>query len=78
MADRYSMIVIDGARELGVFRDAENPTERVDISDSTIQVNSGLYLKDGLHPNKLGQMVFARTISSCIKRFYIDIEMFNN
>lgn len=57
MAERYSIVVIDGATELGVVRDFEKKNAL------------GLLLKDGLHPNDAGQKMFARMVSRYIKQY---------
>lgn len=59
MAERYSIVVIDGATELGVVRDFEKKSAL------------GLLLKDGLHPNDVGQRLFARMVARYIKQFVL-------
>lgn len=63
MAQRYSMIVVDGAAEMGIVRDFE------------VGSSFGTFLKDGLHPNKEGQQLFARLVVNAIKNNYIDMSL---
>ena len=63
MAQRYSMIVVDGATEMGVVRDFE------------VGSSFGAFLKDGLHPNKDGQKLFARLVINAIKNNWVDMSM---
>lgn len=57
MAERYSIQVIDGAAESGIVRDFE------------VSGGVGTYLKDGLHPNDMGQLMYARMIARYIRQF---------
>lgn len=63
MAQRYSMIVVDGAAEMGIVRDFE------------VGSSFGAFLKDGLHPNKEGQKLFARLAVNAIKNNYVDMAL---
>ena len=63
MAQRYSMIVVDGAAEMGIVRDFE------------VGSSFGAFLKDGLHPNKEGQKLFARLAVNAIKNNYVDMSL---
>lgn len=65
MAERYSIIVVDGAAEIGIIRDLEK--------DDALGVN----LKDGLHPNDKGQNLYARMIINAIKNNWIDGKLMN-
>lgn len=56
MAERYSMLVIDGAAELGIIRDFE------------VAGGVGTYLKDGLHPNDKGQQMYTRMVARYIRQ----------
>lgn len=65
MAERYSIIVVDGAAQSGIIRDLE-------------KVNAvGANLKDGLHPNDKGQNLYTRMIVSAIKNNFIDSNLMN-
>ncbi len=59
MASRYGCVVIDSTTTSGITRDFNNWD------------TFGVYLKDGLHPNELGQNMLARTIISALLRNYI-------
>lgn len=59
MAKRYGCIIIDSTADSGITRDFNN------------WGTFGVYLKDGLHPNELGQNMLARTIISALLRNYI-------
>ena len=61
MANRYSMKVIDGYSELGIVRDLE------------VCNGLGENLKDGLHPNEKGQLLFTRMIVNAIKNNWFDL-----
>lgn len=63
LAHRYSIHVIDGARDMGIVREL--------CSDVDI------YLKDGLHPNDKGQNLYTRLILSAIKKEWIDMSVLN-
>lgn len=65
MAERYSIIVIDGATEMGIIRDLEK-------NDAL-----GANLKDGLHPNDKGQNLFARLIINAIKNNWLKLSLMN-
>lgn len=65
MAKRYGFRIIDGSSEIGVVRDFE------------INNNVGVLLKDGLHPNDLGQNLFAKRILAEIKNYYVDNNKLN-
>ena len=77
MAERYGAVIIDGYSEMGIIRDTETTNNNVDLGDTTITINSGIYLKDGLHPNDKGQNLFARLIISYIKRYYVSFDGMN-
>lgn len=65
MAERYSVIVVDGAAQSGIIRDLE-------------KVNAvGANLKDGLHPNDKGQNLYTRMIISAIKNNFVDSSLMN-
>lgn len=63
IAERYSIHIIDGARDMGIVRDFAS--------------NVDIYLKDGLHPNDKGQNLYARLVLSAIRKEYIDLSLFN-
>lgn len=63
LAHRYSIHVIDGARDMGIVRDF---CADVDI-----------YLKDGLHPNDKGQNLYTRLVLSAIRKEYINLAALN-
>ncbi len=65
MANRYGIIVIDGAYESGIVRDLEAWN------------GLGTMLKDGLHPNEKGQNLFARMILTAIRRYYLPFDGMN-
>ena len=65
MAERYSIIVVDGASQSGIIRDLEK--------DDAVGAN----LKDGLHPNDKGQNLYTRMIVSAIKNNFIDSSLMN-
>lgn len=65
MAERYSIIVVDGAAEIGIIRDLEK--------DDAVGAN----LKDGLHPNDKGQNLYARMVINAIKNNWIDGKLMN-
>lgn len=58
-SEEYGVIIIDGTFESGIIR------------DGNIQSNLGTTLKDGLHPNEVGQNLIARLIVSRIRATYI-------
>lgn len=59
MADRYGACIIDATATSGITRDFNTWN------------NLGVYLKDGLHPNELGQNMLARDIIAHIKTHYM-------
>ena len=61
----YSIPVIDGAFEMGITRDLE------------VYSGIGKLLKDGLHPNEIGQNVYARFVISNILSRYIEYNGMN-
>ena len=61
MAEYHSIRTIDASKEFGILCDFEK-------SGSV-----GTYLKDGLHPNDLGQNMYARAIMSFINTYYVDM-----
>ena len=63
IAQRYSIHIIDGARDMGIARDF---CADVDI-----------YLKDGLHPNDKGQNLYTRLVLAAIREEYINLEALN-
>ena len=63
MAERYGMIIIDGAKTMGIVRDFETSS------------GLGYYLKDGLHPNDRGQRLFVRRIVNAIKSNMIQLDI---
>ena len=65
MADRYSMITIDGAGQCGIIRDLEKNNAL------------GENLKDGLHPNDKGQNLYTRMVVGAIKSHYVNMGMMN-
>ena len=65
MAERHSMVVIDGAFSSGI------------IIDNETQDGLGDCLKDGLHPNDKGQNLMARMILNAIKNNWIDQRLMN-
>lgn len=65
MAERYSMIVIDLASEMGVVQDFEKKNA------------AGVLLKDGLHYNSIAQSLAARLIAARIKANYINMRYAN-
>lgn len=62
IAKRYSIKVIDGYSELGILRDLE------------VKSGLGANLKDGLHPNDMGQKLYTRMIVSAIKNNWINFK----
>jgi hypothetical protein len=64
MAERYSMVVVDGAAMAGIVRDFEAPKNSSGYSP-------GVYLSDGLHPNDRGQLLMTKMILNAIKNNYI-------
>lgn len=60
MANRMSSIVIDGAKEIGIVPEG-----------NTVNEPNGTTLIDGLHPNRIGQMMMYRTIAKSIESHYI-------
>ena len=60
MANRMSSIVIDGAKEMGIVPEGNK-----------VNSTNGTTLKDGLHPNRIGQMMMYRTIAKSIESHYI-------
>ena len=65
MAERYGIIVLNGATSTGIIQDLE------------IRSGLGFFLKDGLHPNGKGQNLLARLIINGIKNNYIQKDYFN-
>ena len=65
MANRYGIIVIDGAYEAGIVRDLEAWN------------GLGTMLKDGLHPNEKGQNLFTRMILAAVRRYYLPFDGMN-
>lgn len=61
MAEYHSIRTVDASKEFGILCDFEK-------SGSV-----GTYLKDGLHPNDLGQNMYARAIMSFINTYYVDM-----
>lgn len=59
MAGRYGLVIIDGTNESGITREFNTSS------------GLGVYLKDGLHPNEIGQNLMARMIISALKSHYI-------
>lgn len=59
MANRHSIIVIDGAYESGI------------LDDLNTSGGLGTQLKDGLHPNDKGQNLMARMILTAINRNWV-------
>lgn len=64
MAERYGYIPLDGYGHMGIVRDLE------------INSGIGVHLKDGLHPNEVGQKMFARMIVQAINTYYIPLTEF--
>lgn len=62
MANRYGFVVVDGTYESGIVR------------DFNVYNSLGTNLKDGLHPNELGQNQKARLILNYIYRYYIPFD----
>ena len=65
MANRYGFINVDGFGESGIVRDFETQNE------------VGALLKDGLHPNELGQNLYTRMIVNAIRRYYMPLNGLN-
>ena len=65
MAERHSIIVIDGAFNSGI------------ITDNEVAGGLGECLKDGLHPNDKGQNLMARMILNAIKNNWINTTLMN-
>lgn len=65
MSERYGCIVIDGAREFGI------------VTDFEVNGSTGVYLKDGLHPNELGQNLMARGIIKALEQHYMPFDNMN-
>jgi lysophospholipase L1-like esterase len=63
IAHRYSIHVIDGARDMGIVRDFCGDVD--------------IYLKDGLHPNDKGQNLYTRLVLAAIRKEYINLEALN-
>ena len=76
-AQRYSMIVIDGAAEMGIIRDTESSETQIDVDGKPVKGNHGVYLKDGLHPNDRGQNLYTRLVLSYIKKYWISPKWMN-
>ena len=63
IAHRYSIHVIDGARDMGIVRDFCGDVD--------------IYLKDGLHPNDKGQNLYTRLVLAAIRKEYINLSALN-
>lgn len=66
MAHRCGYIPLDGYGEMGIVRDLET----VD--------GLGACLKDGLHPNDVGQKMYARMIVQAIRNYYLPLTEFTD
>ena len=66
MAQRYGAIIVDGAAEFGI------------IPEGNVSSNSGETLKDGLHPNKNGQLLYARGVIKSIESHYLPLNSLKN
>lgn len=64
MANRCGYIALDGYGDMGIIRDLET----VD--------GLGACLKDGLHPNDVGQKMYARLIVQAIRQHYLPLTEF--
>ena len=61
MAERHSCIIVDGGKAFGIRR------------DDNVWESSGSLLKDGLHPNAIGQKIMARGIISSLMRNFVNL-----
>lgn len=64
VANRCGYIALDGYGEMGIIRDLET----VDAL--------GACLKDGLHPNDVGQKMYARMIVQAVRRYFLPLTEF--
>lgn len=66
MAERYGCVVIDGSAIFGI------------VPEGNVYNGYGVTLKDGLHPNKEGQLLFARGVIKAIESHYMPLNTLKN
>lgn len=65
IAERYSCIVVNSATKCGI------------IKDNNVWGSLGVTLKDGLHPNEVGQNLLTRMFIKIIEQYYINFDNMN-